>query len=248
MRLAVLFSGGKDSILALHRAVWAHHTIVALIHVTSTNPTESRMYHLPTPNLVELQAQSLRIPIIRVYSNENANNELKPLQEVLLELKKSQHLEGFVTGAVESVYQSTRLEKIGHQLELECFSPLWQIDSLQEWKELLQKKFDVTMVAVMANGLDSSWLGQSLSASRVKTLLKLANRYQFHRLGEGGEFETTVLDAPLFHEKIKLKQSHIELSGDAATLVVEKAMLVPKTKKLRSTRLTRKVGRSRLKK
>lgn len=217
MRVAVLFSGGKDSVLAVHRCIKAGHQVIALIHVVPTRPSESRLYHLPNALIPLHQARAMNIPLIQVFSNEESEKEIQPLSEVLFDLKKKQGLECVVTGAVASTYQSTRFEKMADELGLECVHPLWQIDSRALWKELLSKKFGVHLAAVAAQGLTPDWLGQKMNAKKVKDLFLLSKKFGVHPAGEGGEFETVVLNAPLFSYPLVVKKVVTNWVGSSGT-------------------------------
>lgn len=231
MKVAVLFSGGKDSVLAVHRCVEAGHTVTALVHVVPQRPEDSRLYHLPNAAVPAEQAASMGIPFIQVFSSEGAEKEIIPLQEVLRNLKKTQKVEAVISGAVGSTYQSTRFEKMADELGLECLHPLWQIDPAVLWKELLSKKFDVRMAAVSAQGLNAEWLGKKITTKEVKALFDLSKKFGMHPAGEGGEFETVVLDAPLFRHQLLVKKAKASFLGTAGSWDIQ--LLEEKKKKKR---------------
>src|SRR3989344_5058776 len=57
MKVAVLFSGGKDSTYALYRAIQQGRDVVVLICMKSKNMS-SYMFHTPNIDLVKLQARA----------------------------------------------------------------------------------------------------------------------------------------------------------------------------------------------
>ena len=114
MKLGVLFSGGKDSTLALHLAK-EKEEVVCLITVVSKNK-ESYMFHTPNIDITELQAQALGLPLVSVTSEGKKEEELCDLEKAIMQAKNEFGIEGVVTGAVESVYQASRVQRICNRL------------------------------------------------------------------------------------------------------------------------------------
>jgi predicted ATP pyrophosphatase (TIGR00289 family) len=110
MRVGVLFSGGKDSTLALSKAM-KEHEVVCLITIISKN-TESFMFHTPNIEITKLQAESIGLPLIQRITEGKKEEELEDLRKAVVEAKENYRIDGIVTGAVESVYQSKRIQKI----------------------------------------------------------------------------------------------------------------------------------------
>jgi len=124
-------------------------------------------------------------------------------------------IEGVVTGAVESVYQSSRIQNICDKLGLECFNPLWQKNQFELLQDLIKDKFKVVITGVAAEGLDDSWLGRIIDDNFIKEMIKLSKDFKINVSGEGGEFETFVVNCPLFKEKLKIKGMNIKGSGNS---------------------------------
>jgi ABC transporter with metal-binding/Fe-S-binding domain ATP-binding protein len=227
MELGVLFSGGKDSTLALHLAAEKGQQIACLITVVSKNK-ESYMFHTPNVNITELQAQALRIPLISVDTEGHKEIELVDLEKAILQAKTQYNIEGIVTGAVESAYQTSRVQKICDKLCLKCFNPLWKYNQKALLEELLKRKFTVIISGVFAYPLDASWLGKSLDQETIKKLSRLSEKFGLSITGEGGEIETTVLDAPMFKQKIKINDFESTWDGTSGVYVIKKAILAPK--------------------
>src|SRR4030065_1464394 len=124
MKLGVLFSGGKDSTFALHMAA-EHEETVCLITLVSKNP-ESYMFHTPNIHVTALQAEALGLPLIQKATEGKPEEELKDLKEAIAQAIRDFRIEGVVSGAIESVYQSERNQRLCNQLEVWCFNPLWK--------------------------------------------------------------------------------------------------------------------------
>ena len=126
MKLGVLFSGGKDSTLALHKA-HEKEEVTCLITLRSNNP-ESYMFHTPNIHLTELQAQALELPLITQVTEGKKEAELDDLEKAVASAIKDFGIEGIVTGAVESIYQTQRVQTICNRLDIWCLNPLWKKD------------------------------------------------------------------------------------------------------------------------
>lgn len=204
MRLGVLFSGGKDSTLALHIAKKYEHEISCLISIVSENK-ESFMFHTPSISKTSAQAKAMGIPLIVQETKGEKEIELKDLKKAIERAKKEFYIEGIVTGAVESVYQASRVQKICDELNLECFNPLWLKDQFELLNDLIKEKFEVIITGVFAYPLDKHWLGRKIDKKFIEEMKKLNEKHKINPAFEGGEMESFVLNAPLFRKKLKVK-------------------------------------------
>lgn len=204
MKLGVLFSGGKDSTYAAYLTKKAGHELTCLISILSKNK-ESYMFHTPSISKVEKQAKSMQIPIILQKTAGKKEIELKDLEKAIKLAVKEYKIQGIVTGAIQSVYQSSRIQKICNELKIECFNPLWQKGELEYLCELLKNKFKVILIGVFAYPLNQKWLARRIDKQFIEEIKKLHNQYKISMIGEGGEFETFVLDCPLFKKELKIK-------------------------------------------
>jgi ABC transporter with metal-binding/Fe-S-binding domain ATP-binding protein len=226
MRLGVLFSGGKDSCLALHRAA-ACDEVVCLITVFPEND-ESFFFHTPNLHLTGLQAEALGLPLVRRTTPGIEEEEIADLKAAIHQAVDRHSIEGVVTGAVGSVYQATRVQRVCDELGLWCFNPLWQLDQVQLLWELVRCGHEVIVSGVFAPPLDEEWLGRTIDATAIHELEGLWGTHGIHPAGEGGEIETTVLDAPLFNSRLEVRAARREYHRDSGVLVVERAEVVPK--------------------
>jgi diphthine-ammonia ligase len=226
MRLGVLFSGGKDSTLALQYAS-EKEEVACLITIISENK-ESYMFHTPNIDMSALQAEALALPRVTRCTKGKKEEELEDLEDAIAQATKQHRIEGVVTGAVESVYQTERVQRICNRLGLWCFNPLWKHDQKALLEELLEKGFRIIISGVFAYPLDETWLGKQIDTKMIDRLIELQMKYGLSPSGEGGEIETTVLDSPLFKKKIEILSSNVEYKGNAGVFTIEQARLVPK--------------------
>ena len=231
-----LFSGGKDSSWAVYRALQNGLDVSRLVTVHPVG--DSYMYHVPATELAALAAESIGIPLVDVRpddfeaetaddSGEQGDRELAVLESALrnLESELGGGIEGVVAGAVESEFQTNRIEGMCDRLGWDLFAPLWQRDPHTLAEEMLEAGFDIRIVQVAAAGLDESWLGRRLDREALAELEELNGRYGVHVLGEGGEFETLVVDGPHMDRRIDIEYG-IEWDGTRGRIRVLEADLM----------------------
>ena len=203
MKLGVLFSGGKDSTMATYLAKKQGHEITCLITIYSENP-DSYMFHTPSIFKTKKQAEVMGIPLLTGETNGIKEEELKDLEKAIKAAIKKYQIEGIVTGALHSDYQASRIQKICDRLKLECINPLWHKDEFQYLRDIINNKFKVVIIGVSAYPLGASWLGRVIDEKFIEDVTKLHEKYKIHVAGEGGEFETFVLECPLFERPLKV--------------------------------------------
>ena len=223
MRLAALVTGGKDSVLALYRAQKMGHTITVLATMIPKR-SDSYMFHFPNIHLTEYIARAVEIPLVTAETSGIKEKEVEDLKRLLASLD----VEGVVSGAVFSSYQKERIEKICDELGLKSVTPLWHQDPLDLMNELIDLKFKVIIVGVYAYGFDKSWLGKEINSATLEKLVELHKKYQISLVGEGGEYESLVLDAPFFKKRIEIVEAETSYENGSGVLVVKEAKLVDK--------------------
>lgn len=226
-KLAVLFSSGKDSAYAMYTMQRQQYPISCLITLQSKNK-DSYMFHTPAIELAKMQAKTMNLPIIIQKTAGEKEEELVDLKKAIKLAIKRYNIDGIVTGALYSVYQRERIEKIAEELGIKVFSPLWHIDQEKELRQIIDSKFEIILTQVAAEGLDSSWLGRKLTHSDVDKLVTLNKKLGINIAGEGGEFESLVIDAPMFAKKLNVNQTKIHSDGGKHTLLIKSANLTKK--------------------
>ena len=207
MKLACLFSGGKDSTFAIHLAQKQGHEVVCLLSVF-TKSEESHLLHHPNLQWTKLQSESMKIPQLTASSDsEKTEDELSVLSILLQNAKVKFNIDGLVHGGIKSQFQKEKFESLCEQLDLVSVAPLWGTDPLQYMNELIDNNFNFIMTTVTSDGLDDTWLGKTISKSEIKILKELSEKFRFNLNFEGGEAETFVLDCPLFSNPITINQS-----------------------------------------
>jgi diphthine-ammonia ligase len=223
LHVAALMSGGKDSALALHRVLKQDYTVKYLVTMIPLQ-ADSWMFHFPNIQLTDLFAQAIGIPIVKAETTGAKEAEVEDLKHLLAKLD----IEGVVSGAIASEYQKTRIERICQELSLKSITPLWHEDPHKLLQEIVNEDFETIFVGVYAYGFDVSWLGRVIDPATIEKLVELNRRYQISMVGEGGEYETLVLDAPFLKKKIRLVSTEKVWEGQSGYLLVRKAELAEK--------------------
>ncbi len=227
VKLGCLFSSGKDSCYALWLMLKEGYPMECLITLKSQNP-ESYMFHTPAIDLVDLQAEAMGMPLIMRETKGEKENELEDLRYAFMAAKARYRIEGVITGALWSNYQKERIERIAKEENLKVFSPLWHINQETEMR-LAVANFEVILSGISAYGLDKSWLGRRITEEDVDRLVALDKKVKMNISGEGGEFESLVLDGPMFKKRLVILESEIkEEDENTARLMVKVAKLVVK--------------------
>ena len=225
MRIAVLFSGGKDSMMVVYKALREGHEIKYLISLISENPA-SYMFHYPNINLTNVQAELIGIPLIIKNTKGEKEKELVDLKDAISSIKD---IDGVGAGALASKYQYERVENICKELGLKTYAPCWLEDDEKHWKEILDAGFEVVITGIAAEGFSKKWLGRKIDEKAVEELKKLKEKYKIHMGLEGGEGESFVVDCPLFKKKIEIKESEKIMDGEfSGHLIIKKIELINK--------------------
>ncbi|MDO8623646.1 MAG: diphthine--ammonia ligase [archaeon] len=203
MKLGVLFSGGKDSCYSAYLEKKAGHELACLISIFSENK-ESFMFHTPSIEKVKKQSEVMQIPLLIEKTKGKKEEELKDLEKAIKKAKEKYKIEGIVTGAIRSVYQAERIQKICDKLNLKCINPLWQKEEIGYLEELIKNKFEIVIVGIGAEGFDESWLGKKINKDTLNELKDIKEKFGINVSFEGGEAETFVLWCPLFKKRLKI--------------------------------------------
>lgn len=220
MKTAVLFSGGKDSTYSVWLAKKAGYDVACLITLHSENP-HSYMFHTPSIKRTVQQAKVMEIPLLIEKTKGEKEIELKDLERAIRKAKTKYQINFLVTGALHSEYQASRIQKICDKLRIKCLNPLWHKNELSYLQELIDDKFEIVIVGVGAYPLDRTWLGRKIDESFIEDIKKFSEKYKIHVAGEGGEFESFVLNCPLFKKPLKIIRKEITGSENSWKMEID---------------------------
>lgn len=213
MKVAVLFSGGKDSTYSIFKAKKEGHQVECVVTIFPQSE-ESQLLHYPNIQFTKLQSESMNIPQISIeVDSTNPNTEESTLEQILINAKENYGIEGIVHGGILSGFQKKRFEKISNKLGITLISPLWKKNQKEYMENLLKSKFQFVIISATSGGLDESWLGKEITNEDLITLQNLSQKFGFNLSFEGGEAETFVTNCPLFNSPIKIEKSKTSWDG-----------------------------------
>jgi len=224
MKLAALYSGGKDSTFAIYGSINKGHDITALVSIVSKNP-ESYMFHFPNIKFTQYQAESMNIPWV---SRTTKGEKEKELQDLVKAIESVKGIDGLLAGGLASKYQYSRIMDIADSLGLKTIVPHWRINPEEYWNMILKAGFKVMIIGVACEGLGREWLGRVIDRETFRELKKLSIKHKFNLAGEGGEYETFVLDCPLFKKKLDAGDAETIWNHDSGFYLFKKMKLVEK--------------------
>lgn len=213
------------------RASEAHEAACLVTMVPKS--TGSWLFHYPNTRLARLQAEAMELPLVEAECPDDERGGLEALKAALKRAKEEYGVEGVVTGAVKSSYQAARFAAVCRELGLECINPLWGTNEVELLREVVGRGVEAIITRVAGYPLSKSLLGRRIDWELVELLAHLG-RY-INPSGEGGEYETFVLDSPLFKKRILPLRWRVEGVDYDATLVIEEAILVDKSVALTSS-------------
>ncbi len=223
MNVAALFSGGKDSVFALYIAQQYGWDITHLVSILSENK-DSWMYHSVNIHLTKILAEAINIPLVTQTTKGKKEEELSSLKHILSTLK----IDGVISGAIASEYQRTRIEQVCHDLKIKSFTPLWHKDQALLLQDMIKAGFMIKIVGIFADGFDESYLGRTIDQRTLSKLKQIQKEKKINIAGEGGEYETLVVDGPIFHKRIILTDTEKQWKRDHGILLVKQAKLEEK--------------------
>ena len=241
MRVAVLASGGKDSTYASWWAQLQGWDVVSLVSVL-VRGDDSMMFQLQNTWITAFQASSMGISWKPVLSLGEEDDEVNDLESSILgeqvDLESEDLLprgielpsglkihsgplevDGLVVGALRSDYQKTRIEMMCERLGVYSFCPLWHKDPSSHMESLLEHGFRVMFTSVSTEGMGIEWVGRVLERESLEDLIMLSNEHRFNLDGEGGEFETIVVNAPHMSREV-LIEGEVIWNGPRGSLEV----------------------------
>jgi diphthine-ammonia ligase len=198
-RIAVSWTGGKDSTLALYEAERLGGVVDCL--VTFAPSQESLLAH--PLGFMTLQARALGLPHY-VFDVEEPYD--LSYENAIISVKEKHGINALVTGDIGEVaghdtdWMTDRCARCG----IDLIKPLWHRDRVELLRRVLSLKFRVVFSCVKRPWFTDEWLGLELSPSSVDRLIEISVRTGLDICGEQGEYHTLVLDAPRFKKRIRI--------------------------------------------
>ncbi len=220
MRLAAMYSGGKDSTMAMYTAVQMGHNISCIVTIKPTDKA-SWIFHTPNLDVVPLIAESMGVEHISIESDGTEAGDMDSMRDVLSKLD----IDGIVVGALWSDYQWDRMNYVCGELNLKVIAPLWRKNQDLIYDEMVSAGVVAIIAGVFAEGLNEKWLGKTLDNETKIQLMKLREKYGISIMGEGGEYESLTIDSPMHSKKLLIEKSENVMERDAGVMYITEASL-----------------------
>jgi diphthine-ammonia ligase len=219
-----LVSGGKDSVYSAFLADSQGWPVDELLTIAPDDP-DSFLFHTPNVGLVRWIAEAWgkkhrAVPV----PGHGEEAETEALRRALA------HGSGaVVAGAIASAYQWSRLHRLTTELGRPLYAPLWGKEAGRVVRAEIEAGLDIRLVQVAAEPLGPDLVGRRLDDAMLTELeRRSATVRPIQVAGEGGEYETLVVDAPFFRSRLELEGESIERRGGATRMTIRGARLVPK--------------------
>lgn len=183
------------------------------------------MFHQSNIHLIDLFAECAGLPLVKAETSGEKEREIDDLKRAL----KVLDVQGVVSGGIASNYQKNRIDEICRELGLDHLAPLWGKEQEKLLREMIDAEFEIMITSVSAQGFKESWLGRKLDGGALQDLIALNQRYKVNVSGEGGEYESLVLDAPFFRKRIAILEATRIWKGDSGHLLITKAEIKDKS-------------------
>ena len=226
MTVTALVSGGKDSIYSAYLAECQGWPVDELVTVVPRDP-EAMLFHTPNLDLVELQARAWGKEHRRVRVRGTGEvSELEALREAVGDAAGP-----VVVGAIQSSYQWSRVLRVADAVHRRVYAPLWRVRPDRVVREEIAAGLDIRLVHLAAEPLTRELLGRRLDTALVEEIERRSREVRpVNVAGEGGEYETVVVDAPFFAQRIVPETVGEIVTGTTARLEIAKARLEPKAR------------------
>eukprot|EP01105_Mastigella_eilhardi_P026578 TRINITY_DN7749_c0_g1_i1.p2 TRINITY_DN7749_c0_g1~~TRINITY_DN7749_c0_g1_i1.p2 ORF type:complete len:253 (-),score=87.41 TRINITY_DN7749_c0_g1_i1:1048-1806(-) len=244
LQVAALVSGGKDSIYSVMQCVAHGHTVVALVNLrpaaAGVDELDSFMFQTVGHEAVDAVAECLGLPLYRssiVGSSRNVEldytpteaDEVENMYEALADVKRRHPtIQAVCSGAILSNYQRNRVNNVCARLGLQSLAYMWGREQAPLLREMIASGLDAILIKVAALGLTPKMLGTHLKDAEAQ-LNALNAKYGINVCGEGGEYESLVLDCPLYRKRIVIDGYEVHAGvDDVGYMHITKLHLDPK--------------------
>ena len=228
MKVAILYSGGKDSTYAIDYALEKGYEISYLLSIKPSDK-ESYLFHYATVEMTKELSKSLDIP--HIYTECNVNGPAVEA-EIVKEIVEQHPVDAVLLGGVG--LQETQIRAIRKALKplnIEVRASHAGMEHMELMQQMLGKGYCIMITQVAAKGA-MPWLGKTLTVDNLAQLKKDAEVNGFHVGFEGGHLDTLCVDGPIFKQKLVIQDmekiveneycGHIEIKS---AKIVEKSIV-----------------------
>lgn len=195
-RYAAFFSGGKDSTLALDRAVRQSYRVERLVTLYDAASARVRFHGVPV-GVMRAQAEALGLTATLAPTTPETFEAvfLRTLGEL-----RTEGIAGVIFGDIHLADVRAWYEERVRAAGLEHVEPLWGEAPLALAQETLARGYRAILTCIEEATADPAWLGQPLTAGMLEEFARVG----IDPCGERGEYHTLVVDGPLFRHPLRV--------------------------------------------
>jgi uncharacterized protein (TIGR00290 family) len=191
------WSGGKDSAYCLNKVLTENLFDVKYL-LTTVNANFKRVsMHGVREDLLDKQANSIGIPLLKVMVSEGTNDEYEKQMEAILLKAKSEGIEHVIFGDIFledlRVYRENNLAKVN----MKAVFPLWKIDTSVLIADFIAQGFKTITCCINDGYFNEEWVGKKIDKDFIKELPQNVDP-----CGENGEYHTFCYEGPIFKQQI----------------------------------------------
>lgn len=213
MNVACLLSGGKDSLFSYYLVKHYSWNISCFITIQSKNKS-SYLFHTPKITKAKEISESIGIPLIIQDTIGNKEDELDDLRFAIKKAIKNYNIDAIVVGAIKSEYQRIRMNEICFENNIKFFAPMWHKDERTLLENMIHADFKIVFSGIFAYGLNTKLLGELITNNTFKLLDEQNKKIQLSYCGEGGEYESLVINMPDYQKSINISDSKKEIESE----------------------------------
>ena len=192
--IALSFSGGKDSSLALYQLQQSGKKVSCLF-TTVWKENDRTIAHEESTATIQAQAKRLNIPIHFIYTTFETYGE--DFVRTLIELKKQYNLTSVAFGDWYLEEHRTWGEEQAAKAQLEPLYPLWAIKDamVEKLYYFIELGFKAQVIKIDEQKLPEDWVGRMIDKQFIDDIVAYEDVCP---MGEHGEYHTTVVDGPIY--------------------------------------------------
>ena len=192
------WSGGKDSMLALHKIISQKELEISYLLTTISEQYQRVSQHGVRSVLLEKQVEYLGFDLHKLVLPESPSMEIYNalMRDTMLGFKN----QGITTAVFGDIFLEDLRKYREDQLnaiDIKAVFPLWKSNTLDSVKEFIELGYKAIIVCVDSSKLDRSFVGRNLDMDFINDLPSAVDP-----CGENGEYHSFVFDGPLFKKRV----------------------------------------------
>lgn len=198
---AVAFSGGKDSTLALDRAIRMGLSVKYLVNIFNCETNRVR-FHGFKKEIIQAQANALGLELIQ---SGSTNENFEQIFIEGLKVLKDKKVDGIIFGDIHLEDVKYFFEERTTRFGFEHIEPLWKNPQKTLVTEMVDRGYKASITNLDLENTNPNWLGKMITHDMIKQFEESG----IDLCGENGEYHSFVSNGPLFKNPVSFKLGNI---------------------------------------